>query len=682
MLLYERGEREEALRQAIAGRGLVVHGCADIEELCAEMLRGAAAALAVVERLGDAGVGQLRQLMASQRSWSDFPLVVVTDDADSASVHELAGVANTVILTRPISLDNVASVMRLAARARGQQYAQRDEAVERVVSESRLRGRASTLGKRIREQAETLRLLRDVATAANFAESVDEALCFALAQVCRHTGWAFGQAYLPRQDDPGFITPVNASYDHAPGRFDVLREAMQGVRLLRGEGLAGRVYASGQPEWTRGVERELDAERARLAEELGVVTAAAFPVLVGTDVVGVLEFFADEVVDPGGELLDAMASVGTQLGRVIERDRLDRALRDSMWFTQKITDTAPTMIRVHDVRANRYVFANTQMATFLGLTAEQLLRSGFDDLLEAVHPDDLKRARGAKDEVYRGRREQPVTWQVRMRRADGEWRWVRSWSVLFAPSVDQAPSQVLSVSIDVTDEVLREEKLRRNERLTSIGTLAAGIAHEVNNPLASVVMTAQLLRRRHLGQEVDEMLDDLIEDARRCGRIVRNVQRFARQEPSERRLLDLNTVVRAAEELCRTELRHNGVRTALELAEDLPPIAGDPTELEQVIINLITNAAHASDSGKTVCVRSSARDGEVRLIVQDEGVGMPPDVKRHAFDPFYTTRVREGGTGLGLSIAHGIVEDHGGAIDIETAVGRGTTITIRLPSKE
>jgi PAS domain S-box-containing protein len=319
------------------------------------------------------------------------------------------------------------------------------------------------------------------------------------------------------------------------------------------------------------------------------------------------------------------------------------------------------------------------MARFFGSSAEEAMRVGFEHIPAAVHPDDLARFHQAKAEVCRLRRASPVGFQVRMRNAAGEWRWIRTWSTVFTRDEEGVPTQILSISIDVTDEVEIEEKLRQTERLTSIGTLAAGLAHEINNPLSSVVITAQLLRKAGLGSKADEMLDNLIEDAKRCGRIVRSVQKFARQEPSDRVELDLNAVVRAAEELSRSGLKRSGMTLRLELERTLPPVMGDATELEQVVLNLITNAAHASEPGQEVVVRTTAENGVVQVCVRDEGRGMSPDTKRHVFDPFFTTRGREGGTGLGLSIAHGIVEDHGGTIEIDSDLGRGTTVTVRLP---
>lgn len=684
LLLGTTGQSTPDLYAALRNADVNVHCCANMAELTDEIARGAVAALLSAEAAGPAGVQRLRSILRDQAAWSDFPVLLLTDKRRAPLPRhqpETPTDQNILILERPISTRTIVSAVKLAARARQRQYAQRREQTDHARSRHSLRVHSSRLGERVRAQSRMLRLLRDVATAANFAESPEEALTFALAQLCEFNRWAFGHAFLADPNHPDVIVPAEAFYEDIPDRFREFRSATLKMRFPRGEGLPGRVLASGQPEWTHGLERALDPHRARLARDLGMALIAAFPVMVGPSVVGVLEILAAEHEDVSPELLEAMASIGTQLGRVVERDRAERTLRESYQLIDRISDTAPTMIRVFDVDNQHYTFINRQMSAFFGKTNEELLFSPFETFLDALHPDDVAQVQRAKAAVQRAGRLRPVSWQARMMNAAGDWRWVRTWSVMFSPLDDEVPNQILSISIDVTDEVAAEEKLRQTERLTSLGTLAAGIAHEINNPLASVVMTAQLLRKRQLDPNTDQMLADLIEDARRCGRIVRNVQRFARQEPSERKPVNINSVVRAAEELGRAETKRAGVQTHLELAEDLPVVLGDATELEQVLVNLIANAAHASQAGQQVLIRTALMGRSVRLTVHDEGRGMPPEVKRHAFDPFYTTRSREGGTGLGLSIAHGIIEDHGGTIQIASELGRGTTITIVLPTK-
>ncbi len=225
-----------------------------------------------------------------------------------------------------------------------------------------------------------------------------------------------------------------------------------------------------------------------------------------------------------------------------------------------------------------------------------------------------------------------------------------------------------------------QERLRQAERLGSIGTFAAGLAHEINNPLASILVTARHARKfGHDRGVVDPSLREIIEDTERCARIVKGVLQFARQERSEKQTVNLNDIVRRARNLTRGHAQQRRVHLELELSESLPSVAADPTGLEQVLVNVITNAVEASSEGRPVVLQTQQVSGRVQVRVQDRGRGMTSEERQHAFDPFFTTRTEEGGTGLGLSIVHGTIAEHGGTINIDTESGKGTTVTIEFP---
>jgi signal transduction histidine kinase len=175
------------------------------------------------------------------------------------------------------------------------------------------------------------------------------------------------------------------------------------------------------------------------------------------------------------------------------------------------------------------------------------------------------------------------------------------------------------------------------------------------------------------------LLREIIDDAERCARIVRSVLQFAKRESSEKWPLSLNNVAQRAQDLTRDYARRCGVRLELELSDDLPPVVGNRTELEQVFVNVVNNAIEASRAGQSVAMRTEPAADRARVYVRDHGRGMTGDEREHAFDPFFTTRAKGGGTGLGLSMAHATVTEHGGNISIETAPGRGTTVIIEFP---
>lgn len=231
-----------------------------------------------------------------------------------------------------------------------------------------------------------------------------------------------------------------------------------------------------------------------------------------------------------------------------------------------------------------------------------------------------------------------------------------------------------------------QEGLRRAERLASIGTLAAGIAHEVNNPINSILMTAEtLLEVPGRLEDPDRLRKDLeiiVDEAERCGGIVQNVLDFARENGAEKSSQELNALVRRAVELVDTYAQQMGVRVTLDLAEDLPPLYLNAMEIEQVVVHLVQNAIEVGGQDLNVSVRTSRRNGHVRLVVDDDGPGMRSDFRRHVFDPFFTSRRSSGGTGLGLSVVHAIVREHDGSIHVESAPGEGSRFVIDFPVPE
>jgi PAS domain S-box-containing protein len=244
--------------------------------------------------------------------------------------------------------------------------------------------------------------------------------------------------------------------------------------------------------------------------------------------------------------------------------------------------------------------------------------------------------------------------------------------------LEESSEDCICFVIDLTERKRAEQELRRNERLASIGTLAAGVAHEINNPVGGILMAAQYaLESRDDSTAVERALNDIASNATRCGHIVRNVLKFAREQTSPKAPAELNQVVRHAADLVRRFAEERGSTLELMLGRELSPVIMTPVEIEQVIINLVENAVQAG--ARRIILRTESVDDQVRVAIQDDGSGITQENRQHLFDPFYTTRYREGGSGLGLSIAHGIIADHGGAIDLESEVGRGTTMTISLP---
>lgn len=235
-----------------------------------------------------------------------------------------------------------------------------------------------------------------------------------------------------------------------------------------------------------------------------------------------------------------------------------------------------------------------------------------------------------------------------------------------------------------TEELYRsEEKLRQAERLASVGTLAAGIAHEINNPIGAILLYAQTALRLQNDPSASgksrEALGEIVEQCRRCDRIIKSLLQFSREGTAEMWETDVPAVARRALKNLNKEAEARGVSLELREGGALPAIIADGTAIEQVFVNLVRNAIQASRDGCRVRVTLGKNGSRMEIAVADEGRGIPGEKLGRIFDPFSTDRENEGGTGLGLSIVHGVVESHGGSIDVESEPGRGSTFRITLP---
>lgn len=238
-----------------------------------------------------------------------------------------------------------------------------------------------------------------------------------------------------------------------------------------------------------------------------------------------------------------------------------------------------------------------------------------------------------------------------------------------------------------------QARLVMSEKLSGIGEMIAGVAHELNNPLTSILIFAQLLQARSWDDETSSSLDRIVTEARRAAAIVRGLLDFARQHPPEWKPVQIDHLVQATLELLAYELRTNNITVTVQAAQDLPVILGDARQLQQVLVNLIRNARQAirsvATSGNiTICIKCCgaqfARDRQpdepvVSLCVRDDGPGIPPGLLTRIFDPFFTTKGSEDGTGLGLSICHGIIARHKGHIWAENGPDGGAVFIIELP---
>ena len=240
------------------------------------------------------------------------------------------------------------------------------------------------------------------------------------------------------------------------------------------------------------------------------------------------------------------------------------------------------------------------------------------------------------------------------------------------------------VFTDFTESRRMQDQLSQAEKMSSLGQMISGVAHELNNPLASILGYAQLLQATAAaeGGDLSHRLKIMDQEARRCQKIVQNLLSFARRRDPERKPYSLNELVQSVISLMRYQLRMDNVEVVSETDPELPYLYGDAHQIQQALLNLVTNAHHAMKKGPggQLSIRTVLLDGgEANLVVEDDGPGIPAAIRSKIFDPFFTTKDPGEGTGLGLSLVYSAITAHGGVVECEAAADGGARFVIRLP---
>lgn len=232
------------------------------------------------------------------------------------------------------------------------------------------------------------------------------------------------------------------------------------------------------------------------------------------------------------------------------------------------------------------------------------------------------------------------------------------------------------------DKLKLQEQIRHSDRLATIGQLSAGVAHELNEPLSTILGFAQLVKKTlGLPKSIEQDIDKIINSALHAREMVKKLLMFSHQMPTKKSQINLNKIVQDGLYFLKSRCEKEGIKLVRLLAQNLPEIYADQSQFHQVLVNLVVNAIQAMPQDGKITIQTLAENDHIKLIVEDTGIGMSKEITKKIFIPFFTTKEVGHGTGLGLSLAHGIITAHGGTINVESREGVGSRFEVRLPIK-
>lgn len=445
----------------------------------------------------------------------------------------------------------------------------------------------------------------------------------------------------------------------------------------------GRVIRNGTAWTTRNFHEHRvptdDTIYSRVGQDIKGI--AIVPIARRGERIGAVTLGSREERDFTAADLERIEAMGDLLSVSLENAELVETLRQAEWRFRTLFRAAPDAVFTV-LRSGRIREANDAVRDVTGVDPLQVVGRPVIDL---VVDADREKLRAALQSTFDGSPTRVEVSFVSDQATRGSAiRRVVALAMSRLPEAD--PPSVLLVGRDMTSEREMRVRLMESDRLAAVGELVAGVAHEVNNPLSSISAFAQLLLRDGgLSAAQRDSIEVIKSETLRASQVVKDLLAFARRSEPQREPLDLNGVVQRTLRLRGYQLTSNKINVETDLGAELPSVVGDARQLQQVCLNLVTNAIQAMatlGAGGTLFVSTRSDGPHVVLEMRDTGPGIPEVAKAHIFEPFFTTKGEGEGTGLGLSVSYGIVTAHGGKIEVPSTSPAGTTFRVTLPAAE
>jgi PAS domain S-box-containing protein len=378
------------------------------------------------------------------------------------------------------------------------------------------------------------------------------------------------------------------------------------------------------------------------------------------------------------EDLELLSTIAGYVAIAVENARLYQSLEQKAMQVERLKDFSENIVESLKIGVltadlnDRVESWNPQLEELLGVTRSEAVGRRLTEVLPPGLSEEIA-ARAESDHVS-------GVYKFHVTNKKGQHVVVNA---SIAPLLGKTGARLgrLVLLDDITQRVSLEEQLLQNEKLTSLGLLAAGVAHEVNTPLAVISNYIQMLAKQIPPDDPrQKTIDRIVKQTFRASEIVNNLLNFSRTGGAELAEVDLNDVLEETLTLVQHPFKTAQVTVIKNYKDELPPVLGSMTRLQQVFLNLLMNARDAMPGGGMLEVRTTARNGSVEVELTDNGAGIPPEHLHKIFDPFFTTKPTGRGTGLGLSVSYGIIKEHAGKVDVKSTPGKGTSFRLEFPA--
>jgi two-component system NtrC family sensor kinase len=628
----------------------------------------------------------MNQVVQLDMSTTLKQLAVIVEDASREEMARIVALLEGApAWVMPLFVANAEDAGRLETL-----FAERDGAtVERVRTADDLRDRLGEFHSRVQptsRQPSWLGGLLRLSLAVSSIQDQDSLLDELLSQAVEATGAVGGCVWLA--DETGLLLGYNGDSPAIPlGLPQWVQENGRALLITAAPHPSLPIYTRPEASGLAPLSIRLDK---KIASE-----ALAIPMMAASRILGILCLQAAEPRAAfKGEQFEAVSVMAAQVAMSLEGARLFARVQQGKKEWEATFDAIGESVLLISpdgkvLRANQAAAraAGRGFNAMVGKQCCAVMYSG------AEPPDGCP-----LQQVLQTRR--PASAEI----ADPHGSWIRHVSIYPIFDARGDVQAVVEYARDITQIKAAQARLMQAEKLSALGELTAGVAHELNNPLTSILGFIQLLQRSELSDRQNAYLGTIHDESKRAARIVRNLLTFARRQEPEKKMLDLNSILEETLALIAYQLRVSGVKVEVDVDTDLPRTAADPYQMQQVFVNIINNAQqamHEAHGGGTLTIRTmpvlrpagyarnsllnvqempdSTLEGWIRLEFTDDGPGIPPEVITRIFDPFFTTKSPGKGTGLGLSVCHGILRDHDGHIWAESAPGHGATILLEMP---